>query len=175
MPAPPKHRLNRKTKVQALKRGSRFDELVDPKLTGNDRRKALQKLYVLASRGELEKPEEPDAEAQVATGRVMQSAVAVALPCSDPRYLHSPAALGPPSVTGGHRRSSHDEASVGSGDDTAEYLPSEEEGGDDPSESQLEGDDMKREVSVQTELCIPMTVQIFGFSGLQGAGAMASQ
>ena len=81
-----------------------------------------------------------------------------------------------PSESGGHR--SHDKASVGVGSgDTAEYLPtsSEEEEAGDESCEEVEGGDMaQREVSVQTELSIPMNVQIFGFPGLQGAGAMAS-
>ena len=80
---PLKHRLSRKTKVQALQRGSRYDHLqmVDSKLTGKKRRKALQKLYVLRSRGQVELPK-TDAEAEVcATGRVIQSAEAVAIPC----------------------------------------------------------------------------------------------
>ena len=68
----------------------------------------------------------------------------------------------------GHR--SHDEASVGSGD-TAEYLPTslEEEGGDESSEEEEGGDMAQREMSVQTEVSIPMNVLCWA-SGGRGNG-----
>ena len=108
------------------------------------------------------------AETQVcARGRVIQSAVAVAIPCGDRHFLDAPAALGPPTESEGHH--SDEEARVDS-TESPETLCYE------PSSDEKESEDLaRREASVQTELSIPMNVQIFGFPGLEGAGPQISR
>ena len=156
MPAAPTHRLSCKTKVQTLPRGSAYAHLLNPKLRGEKRRKALQRLYVLKNRGQLELPVS-DAKAQaVAPGRVVQSAEAVAIPCGD---------LG----NGGYASAQCELLSDSDGGETAEYTRSDD-AGHSSDEREDESTEERREVSVQTDLTIPMNVQIFGLSGLQGAG-----
>ena len=67
----PTHRLPIKTKVQSLKCGSRYDDLVDPQLRGRKRRKALQRLCDQVQTGKLQ------AQSQA---RITQRAQAMALP-----------------------------------------------------------------------------------------------